>query len=75
MSSTNERILQYKIRFQEKMNEFTNVMNSSNNNQLKSDNNTRPSNKFSILRNHIINSNNVDPVVEPSVEPVVEPGV
>lgn len=57
MSSTDERILQYKIRFQEKMNEFTEVMNNSDNNQLKSDSNIRQSsNKFSILRDYILNS-------------------
>lgn len=57
MNSTDERILQYKIRFQEKMNEFTEVMNNSNDNQLKIDSNTHQPNKFSILRNHILNQN------------------
>lgn len=52
--TTNERILHYKIQFQTRMNEFTELTNY-NVNLSKSNNSGRPLNKFSILRNHILN--------------------
>lgn len=53
MTLTDERILHYKIQFQTRMNEFTELTNYNVN--LKSNNSGRPLNKFSILRNHILN--------------------
>lgn len=57
MTLTDERILNYKIQFQTKMNELTELMNNSDN-LPKSNNSGRPLNKFSILRNHIISQGN-----------------